>query len=110
MPEAGDDTGSVTLVFSSKAVGLVAAINGKLVVDGVDVKRLHVQRVSSGYADIAIATQGVDRQMRVWVESGRDTSVPVAGPPTPPRQNPFLTAGISVIAFLISKAATEALF
>ncbi len=104
------ETGSITLVFSSRAQGLVLAINGTLLVDKATVKRLHIKGVPAGYADIAIAVQGVDRQMRVWVESGRDTSVPVAGPPTPPSQNPLLTAGLSVLAFLISRAATEALF
>lgn len=110
LPDQARDTGSVTLVFSSKARGLVVAVNGKLVVEGANLRRLHIARVSSGYADIAIATEGVDRQMRVWVESGRDTSVPVAGPPTPPSQNPLLSAGLSVLAFLVSKAVTEALF
>ena len=112
MPTVADvsDTGSLTLVFSRTTSGVIVSVNGRLVVEGEKLKRLHIGRVESGYADLAIAADGVERQMRVWVESGRDSSVPIGAAPMPPAQSPWASAGLSILALVISRSVSNLFF
>ena len=106
----GVDHGSVTLVFSRPVRGVVVSLDGRMVVDGANLQRLRMDGVETGYVNLAIAADGVERQARVWVDPGRVTSVPIGAAPQPPSQNPVLTAGISVLALLLSRSVQALLF
>jgi hypothetical protein len=107
---AGVETGGLTLVFSREASNVVVAVDGVLVVEEAKAKRVHIHGVETGYVNVSIAADGVERATRVWIDSGRATAVPVGNPGTPERMNPVVTTALSVVAFLISRAATDYLF
>jgi len=112
MPQGSDSTdlGELTLVFSQEAHHVVVAINGALVVDGVTSKKLHIRGVESGYANVSIAADGIERSARIWIEAGQATAVPIGNAGEPRSRNPLLMTALSVMAFLISRAATDYLF
>jgi len=107
---AATDTGSVVLIFSRKTSGVIVSIDGRLVVEGATLSRLRVDRVDVGYVTLAIAADGVERQMRIWVDGDRATSVPIGAAPMPPRQSPVYTAGLSILALFISRSISTLLF
>lgn len=104
------DNGSITIVFSSPAPAVIVALEGKIVSESSLTKRLRIDNVPSGYAELAVAAGGVERKLKVWVTSGENTSVPMSGPPPAHRQSPFLQAGLSIFALFVSRAATEWIF
>ncbi|MBL4635405.1 MAG: hypothetical protein JKY56_16210 [Kofleriaceae bacterium] len=108
--KADTDNGSITLVFSSPAPNVLVALDGKIVSEGKLVKRLRIDNVPSGYSELAVAAGGGERKMKIWVEAGQNTSVPLAGPPPAPKQSPILQAGLSIFALFVSRAATQWLF
>lgn len=117
MPYANDvaqlegDHGRLSLVFSREASNVVVAINGTLVVERVSAKRILIVGVESGFANVSIAADGVERSIKIWIESGKTTAVPVGNPAPPPeRLNPLATTALSIVAFLLSRAATDYLF
>jgi hypothetical protein len=76
----GDATGTVVLVFTRPSPDVYVAINGVLVVDGAHTSRIRVDGVTTGYADVAIAVGPGEKTVRVWVEEGRDTVLPIGSP------------------------------
>jgi hypothetical protein len=50
------------------------------VVDGAHTGRVRVDGVATGFAELAIAVGPGEKQARVWVEEGRDTTVPIGSP------------------------------
>lgn len=106
----GMETGGLTLVFSREASNVVVAVNGVLVVDKVRATRVHIQGVETGYVNVSIAADGVERAVRVWIDANKATAVPVGNAGRPEQMNPVVTTALSVVAFLISRAATDYLF
>jgi hypothetical protein len=78
--EPGESVGSITLVFTRGQPDVYVAINGILVVAGAHTSHIRVDGVATGYADVAIAIGPGEKQMRVWVEEGRDTVLPIGAP------------------------------
>src|SRR5262245_23052009 len=76
-PPAGS-AGSLEISLTRKTSNLSVAINGALVVDHVEGERIRIDGIETGYADVAIAGDGVERQLRVWIDHQRVTSIPVA--------------------------------
>jgi hypothetical protein len=76
----GDPTGAIVLVLTQASSDVVVAVNGALVVDGAHTKRDRIEGVPTGYADLAIAIGPGEKQVKVWVEEGRDTVLPVGAP------------------------------
>src|SRR5688500_6649304 len=76
----GDPTGTITLVFTRPSPDVYVAVNGRLVVDGAHTSRVRIERVESGYADVAIAVGPGEKQMRIWVEADRETVLPLGAP------------------------------
>lgn len=108
---SASEQGRISLVFSKEASNVVVAINGTLVVERVSAKRILITGVESGYANVSIAADGVERSAKVWIDSGKTTAVPIGNPASPPdRLNPLATTALSIVAFLISRAATDYLF
>ncbi len=107
---AVEERGAVNLVFSRETSGVIVSVDGQLVIEGATLEHLRINDVPSGYVELAIAADGVERQMRVWVDSGKTTSLPIGAAPMPPQQSPVLTAGLSVLALLISRSVSTLLF
>jgi len=76
----GEPTGVVVLVFTNAQPDVYVAINGVLVVDGAHTQRVRIEGVATGYADVAIAAGPVEKQQRIWVDSDRETVLPMAAP------------------------------
>ena len=82
--EAGADVGAIELAFTAPASSVSVAINGVMVVRGAHTERIIVGGVPTGYADLAIAAGPGEKQVRVWVDSGKTTAVPVGAPDDAP--------------------------
>jgi hypothetical protein len=74
-PEA--PTGTVTLLFSDVASDVTIAVNGVLVVHDERTEKVVITDVPTGYAELSIAAGAGEKQVRVWVDSGRATTVPL---------------------------------
>lgn len=109
-PGADSESGKVQLVFSREASNVVVAIDGKLVVERSVAKGILIEGVESGYANVSIAADGVERTARVWIDANRVTTLPIGNAGSPERMNPVVTTALSIVAFLISRAATDYLF
>jgi hypothetical protein len=96
-------TGAVTLVLTRPAE-TYAALDGVLVVDGANTKHIQIDGVPSGYHDLAVAMGDGEKTMQVWVESGKDTVIPLPSPqasPTDSIRNMILSlAAIALYAFI----------
>lgn len=80
-PSAPDEpTGTITLVLTHPSPDLYVAINGALVVGGANTSHVRIDGVSTGYADVAIAMGPGEKQVRVWVEEGKETVLPLGSP------------------------------
>jgi hypothetical protein len=78
--EPGLSTGSIVLVLTNAASDVVVAVDGYLIVAGAHTKRIRIDDVPSGYVDVSIAIGDGAQQQRLWVESGRDTVMPIGAP------------------------------
>jgi hypothetical protein len=77
---AGEPTGTITIVLTRPCPDVLVAVNGALVVRGAHTARIRIDRVPSGYADVAIAMGPGEKQVRVWVEPDGDTVLPLGSP------------------------------
>jgi len=75
-----DTTSSVVLLLTDAAQDVTVAINGVLVVDGAHTKRVVVERVPVGTAEIVMAANGADKAFKVWVGGDHATTVPLGVP------------------------------
>jgi hypothetical protein len=75
--EPGDDVGSIELAFAAPVSSVSVALNGVMVVRDVRTERITIADVPTGYADLAIAAGAGEKQVRVWVDGGRTTAVPL---------------------------------
>lgn len=100
-PSAPDDaTNTVVLSFTDAAQDVSVAVNGQLVVDGKHTRKVVIERVPVGTAEIVMAANGADRAFKLWVAGDHTTTVPLgvgdAGP------GGFLkTVLLSVISILV---------
>ncbi|HUQ05829.1 MAG TPA: hypothetical protein VM261_25180 [Kofleriaceae bacterium] len=94
-------TGTVELVFSAPASDVSVAVNGHLVVYDARTERIRIDQVPTGYADLAIAAGPGEKQVRVWVEYDRTTTIPLGAPGEAP---------MSAIRALATSLATVALY
>lgn len=105
-----DMQGTIVLVFSNPVEDLTVAVNGELVADHLKTRRLTIDRVELGYADVAVAGSSVERQVRVWVSPEKATFVPVAVARAPRPPNPVLSVALSLVALVISQSINTWLF
>ncbi len=100
-PSAPDDsTNTVVLLLTDAAQDVTVAVNGQLVVEGQHTKKVVIERVPVGTAEIVMAANGADKAFKVWVAGDHATTVPLgvgdAGPGS------FLKAVLaSVISILV---------
>lgn len=100
----GEETGAIVLVFTESSSGVYVAVNGVLVVDDAHTGRVRIENVDTGYADVAIAVGPGEKQVRVWVEAGRDTVLPIGSPGGSPldalKSLAMSLAGVALYAWL----------
>lgn len=73
-------TGTLVLLLSQPASGVSVAIDGRLVAEDQHTKRLEIAGVPEGHREIAIAANGSDKAMRVWISSEHPTTIPLGVP------------------------------
>jgi hypothetical protein len=78
--EPGEPTGSIVLVLTRASSGVIVAINGNLIVNGAHTQHIRIDGVATGYAELTIAIGDGAQQQKIWVESDRDTVVPIGAP------------------------------
>lgn len=75
----GDDTGSIVLVLSRPSPDVYVAVDGVLLVDGAHTSRVRIDGLATGYAEVVIVVGPAEKAVRVWVDAGRDTVIPMPG-------------------------------
>lgn len=93
--------GSVELVFTAPAAAVAVAVNGVLVVHDERTERVRIDGVPTGYADLAIAAGAGEKQVRVWVDADRVTTLPLGSPGEAP---------VSAVRALATSLASIALY
>jgi hypothetical protein len=110
--EPGEPTGSITVIVTQPARDLTIAVNGVLVAERRHTKKVRVDGVPTGAADVVIAAGAggtrVERHVRVQVEQGRETAIPI-GSPSGSASGTALTGFLSIAAWVLSRAAYIAL-
>jgi hypothetical protein len=94
-------TGTLELVFSAPASDVTVAVNGHLVVYDARTEKIRIDEVPTGYADVAIAAGAGEKQVRVWVDYDRVTTIPLGAAGEAP---------MSAIRALATSLATVALY
>lgn len=79
-PYPPDAPGALVLVLTRPSPDVYVAVDGVLVVEGEHTSRIRVDGITPGYVEVAIAIGPAEKQLKVWVDGGRDTVVPVASP------------------------------
>lgn len=75
--DPGASTGRIALVFTDVASPVNVAVNGLLLVRGARTEKVVVADVPIGFAEVSIAAGPGEKQVRVWVEADRETTVPL---------------------------------
>ena len=75
-----EPTGTLVLLLGDAADDVTIAINGVLVVDGAHTRRVVIDGVPVGTAEVTMAANGADKQFKVWVGTDHATTVPLGVP------------------------------
>jgi hypothetical protein len=75
-----DSTSSVVLLLSEPAENVSVAVNGMLLVEDEHTKRVVIEHVPVGTAEIVMTANGSDKALKVWVEGAHATTVPLGVP------------------------------
>jgi hypothetical protein len=78
-PEPTTPTGTLVLMLS-QAADVTVAVNGMLVVDDQHTKKIVIENVPTGHAEVTIAANGGDKQFRAWIQEEHPTTVPLGVP------------------------------
>lgn len=77
-PEA--PTGRLVLLLSQTASGVSIAINGTLLVEDKRTQKIVIDGVPAGTNEVIIAANGTDKQVKLWIDADRTTTVPLGVP------------------------------
>lgn len=77
-PEA--PTGRLVLLLSQTASGVSVAINGTLIVEDKRTRKITIEAVPAGTNEVIIAANGTDKQVKLWIDADRTTTVPLGVP------------------------------
>lgn len=110
---AGEATGTIAVIFTRPAKGVTIALDGRLVVDRQHTGRVEIRNVDVGISELQIAAGSgpsrVERHVRVEVDGGKVTAIPVAAPDGGSGSG-MLSAVASILALVASSAITQWLF
>jgi hypothetical protein len=73
-------TGRLVLLLTQSASGVSVAINGTLVVEDEHTQKVVIDGVPAGTDEVIIAANGTDKQIKLWIEADRTTTVPLGVP------------------------------
>jgi len=108
-----EPTGAVALIFTRPAKGVTVAVDGQLVVERIHTDSVRIEGLTAGIAELRVAAGSgparLEAEMRVDVEVGRTTTVPL-GAPSSEESSGYLNAALSVAAIVLSTALTNWLF
>jgi hypothetical protein len=80
-PAAPDaPTGTLILLLSQPASAVTVAVNGVLVAEDEHTKRITIDGIPTGTAEIAITANGGDKQLRTWIATEHPTTIPLGVP------------------------------
>jgi hypothetical protein len=80
MATPSDATGTLVLLLTQPADDVTVAIDGVLVTEQQHTRRVVVDRVPVGTADVILAANGTDKQFRAWIGTDHATTVPLGMP------------------------------
>ncbi len=75
-----EPTGTLVLLLSQAASNVSVAIDGRLVVEDEDTKKITIEHVPTGNHDVVIAVNGGDKAIRTWIASEHPTTIPLGVP------------------------------
>ncbi len=101
-------TGGVVVRLTDASYNVTVVVNGQLVADRRHTGRVVVDCVPAGRAVVEVSLGGAretrhDIKREIWVEPGRRTTVPVAGPEMTTAQGVY--AGLSTLGIWLVYAA-----
>ncbi len=96
-------TGSVTVTLTRSADDVAVTVNNVMVVQGAHTRRVHIREVEAGFVDICVIAGINEKQFRVWIDPGKDVSLPVAMIEPPPQMS-WVSTLISVGASFLALA------
>jgi hypothetical protein len=76
--------GSLTFVFTTPASDVSVAVDGVLLVDDAHTGRITIDQVPSGTQDVVVAIGPEEKAMKLWIEPGKDTTIPLGSPGVAP--------------------------
>jgi hypothetical protein len=72
--------GSLTFVFTEAGSDVSVAVNGILLVHDARTERVHIDNLPTGSVDVVVAAGPTEKSMRIWIDSGKETTVPLGSP------------------------------
>ena len=110
LPTQQPESGSIAIQFTREADGVIVTLDGELAFQGSEVRTLTIRNVAVGYAELAIAANGIQHTSKAWVSPGQTTTVPIASGPAGKPAHPVVQASLTVLSILITRAAAIWLF
>jgi hypothetical protein len=80
MASPGDATGTLVLLLTQPADDVTVAINGVLIAEQQHTRRVVVDRLPVGTADVVVAANGQDKEIHTWIGTDHATTVPLGVP------------------------------
>jgi hypothetical protein len=77
-------TGAVAFLFTRAASDVTVAVNGALVVRGAHTERVLIDHLPTGPVDVVIAVGPEEKAIKVWIDDGQTTTVPLGSPGVAP--------------------------
>ena len=97
-----EPTGTLVLSFTEPASDVTVAVGGILVVDHAHTGRVVVAGVPVGTADVAVAANGQDKQLKVWIAGDHATTVPLGiADPSPGFVKSLAATLLAIVAYAV---------
>jgi hypothetical protein len=100
-PDNSGNPASTLTIMMDSATAMTVAINGILLVDDERTKRVDIQNMPPGFAEVSVSAGGNAQQARVWVSPDHATTIPMGSPGS---------GGPSVVSTLLSTALSVAMY
>lgn len=76
--------GSLTFTFTQAPSDVSVAVDGMLLVDDAHAGRIHIDNVPAGSHDVVVADGPEEKSLKVWIDYGKETTVPLGSPGSSP--------------------------
>lgn len=75
-------TGTLVLLLAHPADDVSVAVGGLLVVEDAHTKKVVIDGIPVGNAEVTMSANGGDKQFRVWIDDAHATTIPLGVPET----------------------------